>query len=54
MEVFHERLAQEHGVDVIVTAPTVPYRLVPSDDAIAEGSKVATISNAAEFTDGPI
>ena len=52
MEVFHERLAQEHGVDVIVTAPTVPYRLVPSDDAIAEGSKVTTISNAAEFTDG--
>lgn len=26
MDVFKERLLQEHGVDVIVTSPTVPYR----------------------------
>jgi elongation factor 4 len=52
MEVFHERLAQEHGADVIVTAPTVPYRLIPSSQALQSGDhKVQVISNAAEFSD---
>ena len=27
MEVFHQRLEQEHGADVITTAPTVPFHL---------------------------
>ena len=27
MEVFHQRLEQEHGADVIATAPTVPFRI---------------------------
>ncbi len=27
MEVFHQRLEQEHGASVITTAPTVPYAL---------------------------
>ena len=52
MEVFHERLAEEHGADVIVTAPTVPYRLIPSPKALESGEhKVQVISNAAEFSD---
>jgi translation elongation factor EF-4 len=52
MEVFHERLAQEHGADVIVTAPTVPYKLVPSQKALDSGEHhVEVISNAAEFSD---
>ena len=32
MEVFHQRLEQEHGASVISTAPTVPYTLdLPGD-----------------------
>lgn len=27
MEVFHQRLEQEHGADVIATAPTVPFHI---------------------------
>ena len=27
MEVFHQRLEQEHGADVITTAPTVPFHI---------------------------
>jgi translation elongation factor EF-4 len=41
MEVFHQRLEQEHGAEVIVTAPTVSYRVVPpgydSQGGAAEG-----------------
>ena len=43
MEVFHQRLEQEFGANVISTAPTVPYTL-----HLANG-KVLTVSNPAEF-----
>ena len=31
MDVFCQRLAQEYGVDVLITSPTVPYKAVLSD-----------------------
>ena len=31
MDVFHQRLEQEHGESVILTAPTVPYTLQLAD-----------------------
>lgn len=30
MEVFNQRLEQEHNASVIVTAPTVPYKAILS------------------------
>ncbi len=33
MEVFLQRLEQEHGASVITTAPTVPYTLDLPNDA---------------------
>ncbi|KAK9810141.1 hypothetical protein WJX72_005508 [[Myrmecia] bisecta] len=43
MEVFHQRLEQEHGASLITTAPTVPYMLEHSD-----GSKTE-IQNPSQF-----
>ncbi|KAL3142012.1 hypothetical protein ABBQ32_004651 [Trebouxia sp. C0010 RCD-2024] len=34
MEVFHQRLEQEHGADVITTAPTVPFHIHFPDKTI--------------------
>ena len=34
-DVFHQRLAEELGVDVVATAPTVPYRVKYDDSASA-------------------
>jgi len=45
MEVFVERLLHEHGVEVIVTQPTVPYQVFLKD-----GTAV-TVTSAAEFPD---
>ena len=34
MDVFHQRLQQEHGESVILTAPTVPYTLQLADGSV--------------------
>ena len=34
MDVFHQRLEQEHGESVILTAPTVPYTLHLADGRV--------------------
>ncbi len=38
-----QRLAQEHGAEVVTTAPTVPYQLVLS------GGEDMTIDSAADY-----
>ena len=35
-DVFHQRLREEYGADVIATAPTVPCRVVAEDGCITE------------------
>ncbi len=37
-DVFHQRLAEELGVDVVATAPTVPYRVKYNDSSSASAS----------------
>ncbi|XP_029297418.1 translation factor GUF1, mitochondrial isoform X2 [Cottoperca gobio] len=51
MEVFNQRLEQEHNASVIVTAPTVPYKAVLSSPKLIKehGSEVITIVNPAQF-----
>lgn len=53
MEVFNQRLEQEHNASVIVTAPTVPYKaLLSSSKLIKEhGAEELTIVNPAQFPD---
>ncbi|GJX07509.1 translation factor GUF1 homolog, mitochondrial isoform X1 [Tanacetum coccineum] len=36
MDVFHQRLEQEHGTHIISTVPTVPYKFEYSDGSIVE------------------
>ena len=45
MEVFHQRLEQEFGANIISTAPTVPYVVTYKDGT------VIVVSNPAEFPD---
>ncbi|KAI3784812.1 hypothetical protein L1987_43917 [Smallanthus sonchifolius] len=47
MDVFHQRLEQEHGTHIISTVPTVPYIFEYSD-----GSKVE-VQNPGAFTSDP-
>ena len=49
MDVFHQRLEQEHGESVILTAPTVPYTLHLADghvERIQNPSKYPTNQKA--------
>lgn len=41
MDVFNQRLADEFSVDVVVTTPSVPYRIEYSDGTVSEISSVA-------------
>jgi GTP-binding protein LepA len=45
MEIVQERLEREHKIEVIQTAPTVPYEVVMADDT------VLTIDSASELPD---
>jgi GTP-binding protein LepA len=45
MEIVQERLEREHKIEVIQTAPTVPYEVVMADDSIL------TIDSASELPD---
>ncbi|CAG9461599.1 unnamed protein product [Pedinophyceae sp. YPF-701] len=47
MDVFLQRMRQEHGADVLLTPPTVPYRLVYKD-----GTE-RVVSNPVEFPCAP-
>lgn len=51
MEVFCQRLEQEHGAEPIITAPSVTYRLVLSNPKMIkqQGRDTMDISNAALF-----
>uniref|UniRef100_H2T591 GTP binding elongation factor GUF1 n=1 Tax=Takifugu rubripes TaxID=31033 RepID=H2T591_TAKRU len=53
MEVFNQRLEQEHNASVIVTAPTVPYKAILSSAKLIKehGSEEITIVNPAQFPD---
>ncbi|KAL8654280.1 MAG: hypothetical protein Q9210_001593 [Variospora velana] len=44
--VFEDRLRQEHGASIIITPPTVPFKVIWKD------LKEETITNPAEFPDG--
>ena len=37
MEVFHQRLENEHGASVITTPPTVPYRIEVCESTLTSG-----------------
>ena len=41
-DVFHQRLAEELGVDVVATAPTVPYRVKYGDGGGSKAAKART------------
>eukprot|EP00066_Takifugu_rubripes_P019444 XP_011608710.1 PREDICTED: translation factor GUF1, mitochondrial isoform X2 [Takifugu rubripes] len=51
MEVFNQRLEQEHNASVIVTVPTVPYKAILSSAKLIKehGSEEITIVNPAQF-----
>ncbi|XP_070804449.1 translation factor GUF1, mitochondrial [Pituophis catenifer annectens] len=53
MEVFNQRLEQEHNASVILTAPTVPYKAILSSPKLIKEHKKEeiTIVNPAEFPD---
>ena len=42
-DVFHQRLQEEFGTDIIATAPTVPYRIVHRDGTFVECTSPLTI-----------
>lgn len=44
MEVFHQRLEQEHGAMVITTSPTVPYSIEHTDGSHEEIQNPAQVS----------
>jgi elongation factor 4 len=44
--VFEDRLRQEHGASIIITPPTVPFKIIWSD------GREVIIQNPAEFPDG--
>ena len=46
--VFEDRLRQEHGASVIITPPSVPFRIVWKD------GRETTISNPADFPDADV
>ncbi|KAJ3587392.1 hypothetical protein NHX12_010990 [Muraenolepis orangiensis] len=53
MEVFNQRLEQEYNANVVVTAPTVPYKVLLSSPKLIKehGSEEITIVNPAQFPD---
>lgn len=48
MEIVSERLSREFGLDLISTAPNVPYEVT------AEDGTVHRVTNPSEFPDGKI
>ncbi|KAJ3554902.1 hypothetical protein NM688_g2865 [Phlebia brevispora] len=48
MDVFRQRLEDEYDASVIITAPTVPYKVVYKDK---NGERVVIVSNPTDFPD---
>lgn len=36
MDIFRQRLIQEYGIEILLTAPSVPYRIELTDDSVLE------------------
>ncbi|CAH1965715.1 unnamed protein product [Acanthoscelides obtectus] len=53
MEVFSQRLQQEHGADAIMTAPSVTYKikLKPTKQIMKDGSDIIYVNNPAHWPD---
>ena len=49
LEVFHQRLEQEHGASVITTTPTVPYELHALDGTVTSVSSPAQVRSSAQY-----
>jgi len=52
MEVFNQRLEQEYGAEVIVTVPSVPYKiLISGEKNIKKFGREMTVNNPSQFPD---
>lgn len=51
LEVFWQRLHQEHGTESILTAPSVTYKLKlkPTKQNVKDGTDVVYVNNPAHF-----
>ncbi|XP_037801302.1 translation factor GUF1, mitochondrial-like [Penaeus monodon] len=56
MDVFNQRLEQEHGAQVVVTTPSVPYKVrIQGEKALREyGEEEPTITNPIQWPDPQI
>ena len=53
MDVFRQRLEQEHGASVIVTAPTVPIKVLLASSSSGSSSSDTTVSNLSIEVENP-
>jgi len=51
MEVFSQRLEQEYDAEVLITSPSVPYKLVIKGDHIKSLGKEVMVSNPSDWLD---
>lgn len=53
MEVFCQRLHQEHGTESILTSPSVTYKIKmkPTKQNVKDGTEIIYINNPAHFPD---
>ncbi|KAG1832255.1 translation factor GUF1, mitochondrial [Suillus variegatus] len=51
MDVFRQRLEDEYDANIIITAPTVPYKTTAEDQKVIYKDKTVMISNPTEFPD---
>ncbi|ACY16268.1 translation elongation factor 4 [Haliangium ochraceum] len=49
MEIIQERLEREHNIDLITTAPSVRYRLHPTEDEVVEIDNPAKLPDLGKF-----
>ncbi len=54
MEVFSQRLESEYGTSVVVTTPTVPYRIVLSEKHRKGRDEVVTVTNPNDWVERPL
>ena len=52
MEVFHQRLNQEYGANIITTIPTVPYTLQHTDGSTEDIQNPSQVSTSLACPDG--
>ena len=51
MEVFQQRMSQEFDAEVIVTAPTVPYKITVKESKVRDHGKEVLVSNPNNWLD---